>query len=204
MVTASAQNPSRAAQQLQTLLCKNALQVAPRILGAKLIHDSPQGRTAGRIVEVEAYNQDDPASHSFRPMSTRTAPMFGPAGGIYIYFIYGMHYCLNIVTGAEGRGEALLIRALEPLEGLELMQRRRGTTNLKQLCSGPAKLVQAMGIPVSLSGGSFFDGPLLLELSPALPPNTVAISPRIGISKAIDNPWRFYIKDSPFVSKHTS
>lgn len=167
-------------------------------LGAQLVYDSPEGRVSGQIVEVELYRRDDPASHSFRPMTARTEPLFGPAGTIYIYFTYGMHYCLNIVLGD---GQALLIRAVEPLEGIELMKQRRKTDVVKNLCNGPAKLVQAFGIPNSLNGGNFARGPLRLELGKTVLADQVVAAPRIGISKATDKLWRFYVKDNPFVSR---
>jgi len=185
---------------MEELLALTAVEAAPQLLGAKLVFDSPKGRVSGRIVEVEAYDQTDPASHSFKPKTARTAALFGPPGTIYIYFIYGVHYCLNVVTGRMGKGDALLIRALEPLEGIELMKQRRGTQDSKKLCNGPAKLVQALGIPATLNGGNYFSGPLRLEMGERVPAANIAAAPRIGISKATDKPWRFYITDSPFVS----
>lgn len=175
----------------------DALRAAPQVLGAKLVYDSPEGRIAGRIVEVEAYRPDDEASHSFRPKSTRTEALFGPPGTIYIYFIYGIHNCINIVLG---NGEALLIRAIEPTEGVELMRRHRGIENVKKLCNGPAKLVQAFDIPKSFNGKSFLEGPLRIEEGAAVDAEIIVAAPRIGITKATEKPWRFYIKDSPFVS----
>lgn len=187
--------------ELEQILNQPVLRVAPRILGSILRYQSPQGNVvSGQIVEVEAYRQDDPASHSFRPVSVRTQPLFESAGSIYMYFIYGIHYCLNIVTGPKGQGEALLIRALQPLEGLDVMRRHRKQTDPRALCSGPAKLVQALGLPKTLNGGSFLKDPLRLELQSALDPAIIAAVPRIGISKATDKLWRFCIKDSPFLS----
>lgn len=183
---------------MDKLLSLDALRAAPKQLGAKLVYDSPEGRMAGTIVEVEAYRPDDEASHSFRPMSSRTEALFGPPGTIYIYFIYGVHYCINVVLG---NGEALLIRAVEPTERIELMRQRRGTHDIKKLCSGPAKLVQAFAIPKSFNGKSFLKGPLRIEAGLPVDPDKIFAAPRIGITKAAEKPWRFYVKDSPFVSR---
>lgn len=182
---------------MEELLTRPALEAAPLILGTQLVYDSPEGRVSGRIVEVEAYRADDPASHSFRPVTTRTKALFGPPGTIYIYFIYGIHYCINIVLG---NGQALLIRAVEPLEGIELMRWHRGIDDIKKLCNGPAKLVQAFGIPKEFNNHNFLAGPLRLEKSEKVPLSCIMTAPRIGISKATDKLWRFYIKNSPFIS----
>ncbi len=182
---------------MEDLHARPALEAAPLILGTKLVYDSPKGRVSGLIVEVEAYRADDPASHSFRPATARTKALFGPPGTIYIYFIYGVHYCINIVLG---NGQALLIRAVEPQEGIGLMRRHRGLDNIKKLCNGPAKLVQAFGIPKELNGSSFLHGPLHLEAGKRLPIERIATIPRVGISKATDKLWRFYSTDNSFVS----
>jgi DNA-3-methyladenine glycosylase len=150
-----------------------------------------------------AYHQDDPASHSFAGITVRTAPMFEEGGLIYVYFTYGMHYCVNIVVGKKGVGEAVLLRAGEPLEGIEIMKKHRGMDNIHNLANGPGKFTQALGIiSTELSGKKL--GPVTLQLSvPEKPINNMQIltSPRIGIKKATKNPWRFYIKDNSFVSK---
>lgn len=172
---------------------------ARNLLGWKLVHDTPEGRTGGYIVETEAYTEDDPASHAYGGPNKRNAAMFQRAGTIYIYFTYGMHYCLNIVAGRPGRGEAVLIRALEPSYGLELMKNRRGIVLLPHLTNGPAKLVQALGIKVMLNGSMI--NTMSLKLEPGLKPRQVMQAPRIGISKAVDVPWRFYIKGNRFVSR---
>ena len=204
-------------KQLQTILQKSSLQAAPLLLGWILVRRTQEGTIKLRIVETEAYHQDDPASHSFRGQTARTAPMFEAGGRLYVYFTYGMHYCLNIVTGARGRGEAVLIRSGEPLQGLEIMQENRfgnvtGSTyhkNVKgpsfhNLANGPGKLTQALGIKDTSLSGEKFD-PLSIYLEPPQKPikaQDITTSPRIGIRRATDAPWRFYLKDNSFVSKH--
>lgn len=177
----------------------DALRAAKSLLGWRLVHDSPEGRTAGIIVETEAYTMEDPASHTYGGPSARNAAMFEAAGTLYVYFTYGMHYCVNIVTGPIGQGQAVLIRALEPVEGLELMQSRRAMQDIKKLTNGPAKLVQAMGITKGHYGSHISSGPLFLE--PGAQPAEIIQTTRIGISKAIDKPWRFYAAGSPWLSK---
>lgn len=178
----------------------DALTAAKSLLGYKLVHDSVEGRTVGYIVETEAYTMEDPASHTFGGPTKRNAAMFEKSGTIYVYFTYGMHFCVNIVTGGRSRGQAVLIRALEPVEGVELMQKRRGLPDISKLTNGPAKLVQAMGITREHYGSHLSKGPLLLE--PGIKPAKIIQTTRVGIKKAIDKPWRFYIKDNPYVSKH--
>lgn len=177
----------------------HAVSAARNLLGWKLVHDSPDGRVSGYIIETEAYTSDDPASHTFGGRRLANAAMFEPAGTIYVYFTYGMHYCVNIVTGAAGDGQGVLIRSLEPVEGIELMQKRRGLTDLRALCSGPAKLTQAMGINKGHGGLTLGDGHIWLE--PGFAPADVVQTTRIGISKGVDQPWRFYVAGSPFVSR---
>lgn len=177
----------------------DALGAAKALLGWKLVHDSPEGRTAGYIVETEAYTMEDPASHAYRGLTPRTKAMFEKAGTIYVYFTYGMHFCVNVVTGKRGHGQAVLLRALEPVEGIELMQKRRHTKDVYNLANGPGKLVQAMGITKAHYGSHVLDGPLSLE--PGIQPAQVVQTTRIGIKKAVDQPWRFYITDNPYVSK---
>ncbi|MDB5160869.1 MAG: DNA-3-methyladenine glycosylase [Candidatus Saccharibacteria bacterium] len=194
---------------------KSSLEVAPLLLGWTLSRQLSEGVVKLRIVETEAYHQDDPASHSFAGLTKRTAPMFKRGGHIYVYFTYGMHYALNIVTGPEGVGEAVLIRAAEPLIGIEIMRKNRGITDIKNLTNGPGKLTQALGIKdTSLSGEMLNklssitsknkfsgDSGIWLEPPEAGAGHEVAVSQRIGITKAAHQPWRFYIKNSPFVSK---
>jgi DNA-3-methyladenine glycosylase len=177
----------------------NAVTAAQSLLGWKLVHESTEGVTAGYIVETEAYTQDDPASHAYGGKKLANASMFEGAGTIYVYFTYGMHYCVNIVAGHKGYGEGVLIRALEPVEGLELMEQRRKTTDRKNLCSGPAKLVQAMGITKGHGGTHITKGSLRLE--PGFVPEEIIQTTRVGISKAQDQTWRFYVKGSPYISR---
>lgn len=183
--------------------------VARRLLGKILVHDSAQGRTAGRIVETEAYLRDDPACHAVslrggRPvarMTERNKTMFGPPGYAYVYFTYGNHYCLNAVTQPEGVAEAVLIRALEPLEGIALMRQRRCTDDLRMLARGPGRLCQAMGITLSFDGADLTCGSLFIADAPSIPEREVLPTGRIGIRRARDKPWRFIIASSPFLSR---
>jgi DNA-3-methyladenine glycosylase len=171
----------------------NSIDGAKNLLGWELIHHTPAGDISGIIIETEAYSQEDEASHSFKGRTQRTAPMFEEAGHVYMYFIYGMHWCLNIVTGPKGHGEAVLLRALKPTRGLELMKTYRKTEDEKRLTNGPGSLVQALAIPPTYSGKKIKQTEL--EFFPpqkALP--NIQISTRIGIKKAADKPWRFYIE----------
>ncbi len=183
---------------LLPVLERGALEAAPALLGCLLIHETPYGRTSGRIVETEAYRSDDPASHSFKGHTPRTDPMFLGAGHAYVYFTYGMHWCLNVVAGKEGDGQAVLIRALEPVEGQALMRANRHLENDKNLTTGPARLTQALGVTKSENGVWLGSGRLRLEGTPYT--GAFNQGPRIGISKAANNPWRFWL-NSPFVSK---
>lgn len=175
--------------------------VARRLLSCALVHETPEGRIAGRIVETEAYlAEGDPAAHSHGGRTARNASMFGSAGRAYVYRIYGIHHCFNVVTGREGAGEAVLIRALEPLEGLELMARHRGRSVLRELCSGPGKLVQALGITREHDGVELSHGALRVEPL-ELPRPRIARGPRVGISKAKELHLRFWVQSSSFVSR---
>jgi DNA-3-methyladenine glycosylase len=177
----------------------DTLTLAQKLLGCTLVHESEEGKTAGIIVETEAYLYDDPASHSFRGKTNRNAPMFDEAGTVYVYLIYGIYECFNIVSNKTGIGEAVLIRALAPTEGIELMQERRNTQNLKNLCSGPGKLVQAMGIS-RLQNGILLNDKLYCTAPQSADFETISTT-RIGISQAVDLPYRFYVKGSRFVSR---
>jgi len=155
-----------------------------------------------RIVEAEAYQEDDPASHSFRGRTHRTEVMFGPPGHAYVYFTYGMHHCMNVVTGSTGEGSAVLLRAAEPLEGLEEMARRRGTNDPRALCSGPGRLCQALGIDRAENGLDLVRGRLLWLLEGApVAPSTISVGPRVGITSGTERPWRFSVQGDRFVSR---
>jgi len=177
--------------------------VARELLGRVFVRSGRAGaRVAARIVETEAYEQTDPASHSFRGLTSRNAVMFGPAGHLYVYFTYGMHFCMNVVTDREGWGSAVLMRAAEPLEGVATMRRRRGTTDLRLLCSGPARFTQALGIDRRFGGVDLVDGSTLwIERGVPVPSARVEIGPRVGIRSGVEQPWRFSIAGDPFVSR---
>ncbi|MDR5694782.1 MAG: DNA-3-methyladenine glycosylase [Armatimonadota bacterium] len=179
---------------------RDPVSVARELLGHFLVHETAQVRCVGRIVEVEAYGgEDDPASHA-RVRTPRSEIMWGAPGIAYVYFIYGNHHCLNVVTEPEGIPGAVLIRALEPLEGIEWMQRRRGVEKLTLLASGPGRLTQAMGINLSHNGWDLTRPPLYIaDGSPT--PFEVEATPRIGVIAAKERLWRFYIRGSPFVSR---
>ncbi|RYF68996.1 MAG: DNA-3-methyladenine glycosylase [Comamonadaceae bacterium] len=175
-----------------------AHEVAPRLIGVTLLVDG----VGGRIVETEAYDRTDPASHTFNGPTPRNAVMFGPPGHAYVYRSYGLHWCLNFVCREAGHGAGVLIRALEPVCGLELMRARRGLEPLQLLCAGPGRVGQALGIDASFNGKALDAAPFVLLPAPADgPPVSVDVGPRIGISRAIDVPWRFGEKGSRFLSK---
>lgn len=187
---------------------RDTVTVAKDLLGCLLVRQDEAGTTMGWIVEVEAYLRDDPAAHSYRGETPRNRAMFGPAGHAYVYRIYGLHTCVNIVTGPEGTGEAVLVRALEPAVGIELMQARRGTDDSLALCSGPGKLTQALKITMDLDGTSLIDGPLQVWSPESLPgrrpegiDGEIVQTTRIGITKAADLPLRFYLKGNRHVSR---
>ncbi len=185
----------------QSFYQQPTLDVAKQLLGAELRHQTPEGPISGRIVETEAYMGSlDLASHSHRGQTQRNAVMFGQAGRAYVYFTYGMHYCFNVVCADEGIAEAVLIRALEPLEGIPLMERNRKTTGLRNLCSGPAKLVQALGITKAMNGQDITSGSLTIHAASDRS-FEVTTSSRVGIKQGIEHQWRYFIKDNPFVSK---
>lgn len=172
--------------------------MARDLVGCVLRH----GKTAGQIVETESYHESEPACHAHIGLTARTHTLFEPPGVAYVYRSYGIHALLNAVCEAEGTGAAVLIRALEPLEGLDLMRYRRGLVRPEDLCSGPGKLTQAMGIDVELNGSLLTEGPIGIEppAARAVVPRLVT-GPRIGITKAADLPWRFCDADSRHVSR---
>jgi DNA-3-methyladenine glycosylase len=185
---------------------RETLEVARDLLGKYLVHNTADGRTVGKIVEVEAYvGVNDAACHAYNGKYTnRTKVMFGRGGHAYVYLIYGVYYCMNIVTNQETHPEAVLIRALEPIEGLNIMKIRRTTDKILNLCSGPGKLCQAMGITKAENEMDLCGERIYLLRGEAISPENIAVTPRINIDyakEAREYPWRFIIKDNPFVSK---
>ena len=201
---------------------------APLLLGCTLTRTitlkGEKHKLVARIVETEAYDQDDPASHAFGGPSDRNAAMFGPAGHLYVYVSYGMHHCCNVVCGPEGFGSGCLVRAVEPLEGVEVMRElreagragkahtgragkeqaeraRKHPLKLRDLTNGPGKVCAALGIDKELYGHDLKVEPLVLDFAPLLPGETIGRSPRVGISKNIDAPKRFFIEGNEFVSR---
>jgi DNA-3-methyladenine glycosylase len=174
------------------------LDVARDLIGCVISHE----RSSGVIVETEAYHQTAPASHSYVGLTERTRIVFGPPGKAYIYRAYGIHACLNAVCEPPGVGAAVLIRALEPLEGIELMRERRGLDRLEDLCSGPGKLTQALDIGLDLNGTDLTAGPIVFAAKPrAWRDVPVSVDRRIGITKAVELPWRFSATGNRFVSR---
>ncbi|SFV38335.1 DNA-3-methyladenine glycosylase [Devosia crocina] len=176
----------------RTFFDRPVLEVAPELIGATLLVDG----VGGEIVEVEAYDETDPASHSFRGPTLRNAAMFGPAGHAYVYKIYGIHFCLNFVCQP---GSAVLIRALRPLAGVEVMHGRRGGVVDKQLCSGPGKLAAALGVDLGLDRLALDEAPFAILPRQGTP--EVATGLRIGLTKGVETPWRFVAKGSGYLSK---
>jgi DNA-3-methyladenine glycosylase len=185
---------------------RSAIEVAPALLGKVLVREHGGVRLAGRIVEVEAYlGEEDAASHAFRGPTPRNRSMFGPPGHAYVYLIYGVHHCLNIVTGPEGEGQAVLIRALEPLEGLEIMRQRRGRVPDRHLTNGPGKLCQALAIDRRLDGHDLCLGELLWVEDGPPPAEPICRGPRVGVrgdERALTRPWRFFLQGNRYVSPH--
>jgi DNA-3-methyladenine glycosylase len=169
--------------------------VAPRLIGATLLFDG----AGGRIVEVEAYHHTDPAAHSHGGRTPRNAVMFGPPGYAYVYRSYGIHWCLNFVCEADGSASAVLIRAIEPLEGLGRMRRRRGLADARLLCAGPGRVCEALGVSGKHNGLALDRPPFALRERDG--PVDIVTGPRIGISKAADYPWRFGLAGSRYLSR---
>jgi len=174
--------------------------LARALIGHVLVSDRVDGRTAGRIVEVEAYVPRDAASHAYAGKTARTAVMFGPPLHAYVYLIYGMYHCFNITSEPEGEGAGVLVRALEPLEGIALMQARRGIAAERELCRGPGRLAAALGIDRSADGCPLLAPSPLWLAQPVRAPGRIGSSRRIGISRAPRRLLRFYERGSPFVS----
>jgi len=173
----------------------DAVAVAQRLIGATLLVDG----VGGRIVETEAYDHADPASHTYPGPTLRNAVMFGPPGRAYVYRSYGIHWCLNFVCREEEHGAGVLIRAIEPLQGIDKMRERRGLQEAALLCSGPGRLGQALAITHALNGHRLDRAPFQVLAAPS--PESVIVGPRIGITKAIDAPWRFGLAGSRFLSR---
>lgn len=178
-----------------------ATELAPGLLGCLLRMESPGGLVSGIIVETEAYTRDDPASHSFRGRTRRNWPMFRGGGLAYVYLIYGIHNCFNVTSGPSGTGQAVLIRALRPLEGLGLMAENRGVSDPEELCSGPGKLCQALGIDRSLNGESLREGRIRVLAPGSGRRPDVSVGPRIGVRSGCDMMRRFCLRNSPWISR---
>ncbi len=185
---------------LEKQLSMPASQAARRLLGCELERIIGNETIKVRIVEVEAYDETDAASHSYKGRTPRTDVMFGPAGRLYVYFTYGMHYCCNVTVGKDGEGAAVLIRAVEPIKGEAIMEQNRQGKSGVELTNGPAKVCQALMIDKQLNGHNLANAPLTLVLNPASEEDVV-VTTRIGISKAKDAPLRFYLKDSNYISR---
>ena len=177
------------------LFSRSVHEVAPALIGAALLVDG----VGGRIVEVEAYDREDPASHGYRGRTERNASMFGPPGHAYVYRSYGIHWCLNLVCEGEGIANAVLVRALEPTHGLDVMRKRRGLDDPRLLCSGPGRLCQALAVKREHDGLAIDRPPF--ELLEAEGPVEVVSGPRIGITRAVELPWRFAESGSRFLSR---
>jgi DNA-3-methyladenine glycosylase len=184
-----------ARQLRRKFFARSVHEVAPDLVGATLLFEG----VGGVIVEVEAYHHTDPAAHSFNGVTARNAIMFGPPGFAYVYRSYGIHWCVNFVCEPKGSASAVLIRALAPTTGLAAMRRRREVTEERLLCSGPGRLCQALGITDAHNALALDEPPFeLLARTEQVP---IAVGPRIGLTKAVDQPWRYGLKGSRFVSK---
>ena len=184
----------------RSFYAREAHEVAPDLLGHVLVRAFPDGRrAAARIVEVEAYEPNDPASHAFRGMTARNAVMFGPPGHLYVYFTYGMHHCMNAVTGRVGEGAAVLLRAAEPLEGADEMAARRGRERRLDLCSGPGRLAQALGVAREHDGLDLVAGHTMWVETGARP-EPIATGIRVGVRETTRR-WRFWLEGNVFVSR---
>jgi DNA-3-methyladenine glycosylase len=182
----------------RAFFARPVVEVARDLVGCTVRH----GDTAGVIVETEAYHQAEPACHAYVGRTPRTETLFGPPGRAYVYRSYGIHALLNAVAEPEGVGAAALIRALEPTDGVDVMRARRGVASIEGLCSGPGKLTQALGIGLEHNNGDLERGPVTIEPPPASwPPGSISATPRIGITKAVELPWRFCVVGNPNVSR---
>jgi DNA-3-methyladenine glycosylase len=198
----AARDAARGRPLPRSFYARGPVVVARAVLGRLLVHESPQGLVSGLVVEAEAYRgTGDPASHAYRGRTPRNAAMFGEPGHAYVYFTYGMHHCLNLVTGAAGKASAVLVRALEPVDGVELMRERRGTGAARRLARGPGNVARALGLTRAHDGLDLVGGPLWLsDLPPRRGGHRVARGPRVGIRVALDRDWRCFLEGHPCVS----
>ncbi len=183
---------------------RHALEVAPALVGVLLERRTPEGTwVRARIVETEAYTGDDPSCHAHRGRTARNAPLFGPPGHAYVYRVYGVHWCLNVATGPDGEAQGVLLRAAEPLEGLEVLRAQRGArTRDRDLLRGPGRLTQALAVDGDHTAADLCadDPPVVLRDDGARP--AIVRGPRVGVSRAADWPWRFHAEGSRFVSRY--
>lgn len=177
--------------------------VARRLIGCELVREIDGEQVRVRIVETESYDQTDAASHSYRGKTPRTEVMFGPNGFLYVYFTYGMHYCCNVVCGPEGTGSAVLIRAVEPVSGMDVIEKRRGRSGA-DATNGPAKLCQALGIDRSMNGHGLRTAPLRLEMGEEYDEAEIVRTTRIGIAREKDAARRFFVRGNPYVSRRAA
>jgi DNA-3-methyladenine glycosylase len=190
---------------------RETLVVARDLIGKLLVHETPAGRLSGRVVETEAYTQDDPAFHGWSIVDRETGfvrpggrayDLFGPPGSAYVYLNYGTYWLLNVVTEPEGVGGAVLIRAVEPIEGIDVMRAHRTTARRdRDLTSGPGKLTRAFGLDQRFHGTMLTGPPLFFASNGQPSPPSIATSSRIGLSRGVEHPWRFYMEDSPYISR---
>jgi DNA-3-methyladenine glycosylase len=193
--------PSSSSRLPRAFYARPAVVVAPDLLGHVFVRTLTDGtRLVARIVETEAYEQDDPASHSFRGPTSRNAVMFGPSGRLYVYLSYGVHSCMNVVTGASGVGSAVLLRAGEPLVGIDRMIRNRGRPSVRELCAGPGRWCQAFAVDRSMDGEDLVRGGRAW-IEPGDRPAAIVSGSRVGVRTGMEREWRFYVKDDPFVSR---
>ena len=188
---------------LADALAGPVLAVAPRLLGAVLTHRTSDGTVAVRLTEVEAYDgPNDPGSHAHNGRTRRNQVMFGPPGHLYVYFTYGMHHCANVVCGPEGIASAVLLRAGEVVDGVELARSRRGSSPDRDLARGPARLCQALGLDLTHNGLDLTTGSLVLQAP--VEASDISTGPRVGLRQAPDRPWRFWLTGEPTVSRYVA
>jgi DNA-3-methyladenine glycosylase len=203
MTAAAAASAAEVGALARSWFDRSAAEVAPELLGMRLVAESAEGRVGGRIVEVEAYlGPEDLAAHSSHGITPRNAVMFGAPGHLYVYFIYGIHHCMNVVCGPGTKPEAVLLRAVALDEGIELARARRGAVPERRLAAGPGNVTRAFGIDRSLNGADLLSGPVHLE--PGAPPHAIITRPRVGVPYAgewVERPLRFLVADDPHVSR---